>query len=83
MLHSFLLIVLGLILIVVLSAIFETVGLKNHPYVARILAGVCVVVGAYMHWGYHNWGTLLIIVAFAFAFLLIMREFLRPQEKPK
>jgi len=46
MLHSFLLIVLGLILIVVLSAIFETVGLKNHPYVARILAGVCVVVGA-------------------------------------
>jgi hypothetical protein len=46
MLHNILLIVLGLVLTGVLTAIFETQELKNHPYVARIPAAVCIVVGA-------------------------------------
>jgi hypothetical protein len=36
MLHNIVLVILGLVLIALLTAIFETLGLKNHPYVARI-----------------------------------------------
>lgn len=43
MLHHILLVILGLILIGVLTAIFELLGLKNHLYVARILAAACII----------------------------------------
>jgi hypothetical protein len=36
MLHNIVLILLGLVLFGVLAAILETLGLKNHPYVARL-----------------------------------------------
>ncbi len=54
MLHNILLIVLGLVLIGVLTAIFGTRELKNHPSVARIPAAVCIIVGAWIDWGYHT-----------------------------
>jgi len=54
-LHNILLVILGLVLIGVLTAIFELFGLKNHPYIARILAAMCIIAAAYIHWGYHTW----------------------------
>ena len=53
-LHNILLIVLGLVLIGVLTAIFGTRELKNHPYVARIPVAVRIIVGAWIHWGYNT-----------------------------
>jgi uncharacterized membrane protein len=61
-LHSIALILLGLILFGVLAAILETLGLKNHPYMARTLSAVIIAVGAYIHWGYHNWWAVLIVI---------------------
>jgi hypothetical protein len=81
MFHNILLVVLGLVLIGVLTAIFETLGLKNHPYVARILAAVCIVVGASAPWGYHSWWQVLIVIAFGFAYLQIMKEFLHASKE--
>jgi hypothetical protein len=54
MLYNIVLILLGLILFGVLAAIFEALGLKDHPYVARTLSAVIIAVGAYIHWGYHR-----------------------------
>jgi hypothetical protein len=48
-LHIILSVILGLVLIGALSAIFEMLALKEHPYLARILAAVCVIVVAYTH----------------------------------
>ena len=81
MLHNIVLILLGLILIGVLTAIFETMGLKNHPYVARVLAAVCIIIGAYIHWGYHTWWQVLIVIGFGFAYLQILKEFQRQWKK--
>ena len=81
MLHNIVLVILGLILIGVLTAIFELVGLKKHPYVARILAAACIIAGAYIHWGYHIWWQVVIVIAFGFAYLQIMREFLGQSQK--
>lgn len=81
MLHNIILAVLGVVLIVVLSAIFETVALKKHPWLARFLAAVLVVVMAYAYWGYHVWWVVLIIVGFAFAMLQVMRHVPRESEK--
>ena len=75
MLHNIALILLGLILFGLLAAILETLGLKNHPYVARTLSAVIIAVGAYIHWGYHNWWTVLIVVAFGFAYMQILKQF--------
>jgi len=55
MIHTILLAALGVVLIGVLSAILEMIGLKNHPWIARILAALCVGVAAYIHWGHHSW----------------------------
>ena len=81
MLHNILLILLGLVLIGVLTAILETLGLKNHPWVARILAAACIIVAAYIHWGYHTWWQVLIVIAFGFAYLQILKQFLQPSGK--
>jgi hypothetical protein len=83
MLHNIILILLGLLLFGVLAAIFETLDLKNHPYVARTLSAVIIAVGAYIHWSYHNWWTVLIVVAFGFAYLQILKQFLgQPRKNP-
>jgi fatty acid desaturase len=81
MLHNVVLGVLGVVLIVLLSAIFETVALKKHPWLARFLAAALVVVMAYAYWGYHVWWVVLIIVGFAFAMLQVMRHVLHESEK--
>jgi len=81
MFHTILLAALGVVLIGVLSAILETVGLKNHPWIARILAALCVGVAAYIHWGYHSWWVVLIVIAFAFIFLQVLRGFLGQPQK--
>ena len=75
MLYNILLVILGLVLIALLTAIFETLGLKNHPYIARTLAAVCIVVAAYGRWRYHAWWEVLLVIAIAFGHLRIMREF--------
>jgi hypothetical protein len=77
MVHNIILILLGLVLFGVLAAILETLGLKNHPYVARTLSAVIIAVGAYIQWVYHNWWTVLIVVALGFAYLQGSRR-LRP-----
>jgi hypothetical protein len=81
MLHNIVLILLGLVLFGVLAAIFETLGLKNHPFVARTLSAVTIAVGAYIRWGYHNWWTVLIVVALGFAYLQILKQFLGQSTK--
>jgi hypothetical protein len=81
MLHNILLILLGLVLFGVVAAILETLGLQNHPYVARTLSAVIIAVGAYIHWGYHNWWAVLIVIAFGFAYLQILKQFLSKSTK--
>lgn len=81
MLQNIVLIILGLILIGVFTLIFETVGLKNHRYLARILAAVCIIIGAFIHWGYHTWWQALIVIAFGLAYLQILKDFLRQPTK--
>jgi hypothetical protein len=77
MLHDITPILLGLVLFGVLAAILETLGL-NLPYVARTLSAVIIAVGAYIHWGYHNWWTVLIVVALGFADLLRIHTTIPP-----
>jgi hypothetical protein len=81
MLHNIVLILLGLVLFGVLAAILETLGLKNHPYVARTLSAIIIAVAAYIHWGYHEWWVVLIVVAFGFAYLQILKQFLGQSAK--
>jgi len=81
MLHNVVLILLGLVLFGLLATILETLGLKNHPYLARTLAAIIIAVGAYIHWGYHNWWSVLIVVAFGFAYLQILKQFLGQSQK--
>jgi len=81
MLHNIVLILLGLVLFGVLAAIFETLGLKNHPYVARTLSAVIIIVAAYLNWGYHTWWLVLIVIAFGFAYLQILKQFLAQSTK--
>jgi energy-coupling factor transporter transmembrane protein EcfT len=69
-LHTLLLIIAGLILVGVFSAVLEQLGMRNHPYAARLLAAVSVTVGAYTH----TWVRLLIGICFALAYLMVRRE---------
>ncbi len=81
MLHTILLIILGLVLFGVLTAIFETVGLKKHPYVARTLAAISIMVAAYINCGYRSWRDVLIVIVFGFGYLEMFRELRRQLEK--
>jgi hypothetical protein len=81
MLHNVVLILLGLVLFGVLATILETLGLKNHPYVARTLSAIIIAVAAYINWGYHTWWTVLIVVAFGFAYLQILKQYLGQSAK--
>jgi len=74
MLHKALLVIVGLVVFWLLTAIFETVALKNHPYAARILAAVIIIVSAYIGWGFQSWWQVLIVIGAGFAYLQVMKE---------
>jgi chromate transport protein ChrA len=70
-LHTFLLIIAGLILTGVLSAILENLAFQNHPYAARILGGIGVIIAAWTH----SWVRLTVIVAVAMLYVAVRRDF--------
>jgi hypothetical protein len=82
MLKGILFVLVGLVGYWLLVAIFEAVALKNHPNVARILAGSLVLVSACLGGGYqHGWEALIGIGA-AFFYRQILREHeSQPEEK--
>ena len=80
MLHAILLVIVGLISFWLLTAIFETVALKNHRNVARILAAALTVLGAYIGSGYHNWWQVFIGMGVAYVYLQVMKEPQRQSE---
>jgi len=49
MLHTVFLIVAGMVLTGILSAEFEMLGMRNHPYLSKILAGACIIIAVYTH----------------------------------
>src|SRR5437773_10024939 len=71
--HTALLIGVGLVCIGLLSAILEILALRNHPYVARVLAVVVVALA----WYARTWSLLLVVIAFGFLCAITKREFLR------
>jgi len=74
MLDTILFATLALAVFWVLTAIFEAIALKEHPYVARTLAAVVTIVAAYLGTGYQHWWQVLIGMAAAFAYLQILKE---------
>jgi hypothetical protein len=78
MLHTVFLVVAGLVLTGILSAQFEMLGMRNHPYLSKILAGVCVIITAYQH----RWKGLLIAIGALLVYLGLRRDFqLRAERK--
>jgi hypothetical protein len=78
MLHTVFLVVAGLVLTGILSAQFEMLGMRNHPYLSKILAGVCVIITAYQH----RWKGLLIAIGVLLVYLGLRRDFqLRTERK--
>lgn len=60
----------GLVLAGLLSADFVMFGMRNHLYLARILAVVLVVLAAYTH----TWIPLVVVTAFITVFLMVRKE---------
>lgn len=78
MLHTVFLIVAGLVLTGILSAEFEMLAMRNHPYLSKILAAVCVIITAYQH----RWKGLLVVMGIVFVYLAVRRDFqLRAERK--
>jgi hypothetical protein len=78
MLHTVFLVVAGLVLTGIISAQFEMLGMRNHPYLSKILAGVCVIITAYEH----RWKGLLIAIGVLLVYLGLRRDFqLRAERK--
>ncbi len=71
MLHTVFLIVAGLVLTGILSAEFEMLVMRNHPFLSKILAAVCVIIAAYEH----RWKGLLIAMGVFFVYLGVRRDF--------
>jgi hypothetical protein len=69
-LHIFLLIIAGLILTGILSAILENLAFQNHPYAAKILAGIGVIIAAWTH----TWIRLTVIIAVAMLYVMVRRD---------
>lgn len=70
MLHTILLVILGLILIGAVSAVLEMLALRSHPYAARILAACIVGVVAYTH----TWTRLIVVTVAALVYVGIRRD---------
>ena len=79
MLHTVFLVVAGLVLTGILSAQFEMLGMRNHPYLSKILAGVCVIITAYEH----RWKGLLIAIGVLLVYLGLRRDFQLRAERKK
>ena len=67
--HAVFLVLSGLVLIGVLSAVLEQLGIRNH-YWAVFLAAVCVVGTAWAH----SWKQLLIAIGVALLYLGLRRD---------
>jgi uncharacterized membrane-anchored protein YitT (DUF2179 family) len=79
-LHTVLLILAGLVLTGILSAEFEMLVMRNHPYLSKLLAGTCVILAAYTH----SWMRLLIAMGVIFVYVGVRRDFqLRAERKNK
>lgn len=74
MLDNILFVILGLVVFSVLTAIFEAIASKDHPYVARVLAAVLTIVAAAIGTEYRHWWQVLIEIGAAFVYLQILRE---------
>ena len=70
MLYTAFLIVGGLVLVGILSAILVSLGMKDHPGLARLLAAVCVIITGYTH----IWIPLMILVVAATVFMIVRGE---------
>ncbi len=70
MLHTVFLVVAGLVLTGILSAQFEMLGMRNHPYLSKILAAACVIATAYQH----RWKGLLIVIGVILVYLGVRRD---------
>ncbi len=81
MLEATLFVILGLIAFRLLTAIFEAIALKDHPYLARVLAAVITLVAACIGTGYRHWWQVLIGIGAAFLYLQILRESHQSGEK--
>jgi hypothetical protein len=71
--HMFLLIVAGLALTGVLSAVLERLGMQNRQLLAKLLAGVLVLASAYTH----TWLRLLLVSGATVLCLMLRREWQR------
>ena len=81
MLNTILFVILGLVVFWVLTAIFEAIALKTHPYVARALAAVLTIVAVFIGHGYQHWWQVLIGIGAAFVYLQVLRESRRKSEE--
>jgi hypothetical protein len=63
----------------ILSAEFEMLGMQNHPYLSKIVAGVCVIIAAYSH----TWMRLLVAMGVLFLYLGLRRDFQLRAERKK
>lgn len=68
--HTILLIILGLVLFGVVSAVLEMLALRSHPYLARTLAACIVGVAAYTH----TWKRLIIAAVVGLVYVGIRRD---------
>jgi hypothetical protein len=71
MLHTVFLIAAGLVFTGILSAEFEMLAMRNHPYLSKLVAGACVIISAYTH----SWMRLLIAMGVIFVYLGLRRDF--------
>ncbi|HLM81152.1 MAG TPA: hypothetical protein VK302_11020 [Terriglobales bacterium] len=71
--HTALLVVAGLLMVGIWSAVFEQLAMRQHPYAARILAVVIVIATAYTH----SWMRLGVATALAVLFLAVRRGWRR------
>jgi hypothetical protein len=67
-------VILGLVAFWVLAAIFEAIGSTRHRYVARGLAALITIAGAYIGTGYQHWWQVLIGIGAAFVYLQTLRK---------
>jgi hypothetical protein len=79
MLHIVFLIVAGLVLTGILSAQFEMLAMRNHPYLSKVLAGACVIITAYQH----RWKGLLIAMVVILVYIGVRRDFQLRAERKK